>query len=112
MRIIIFLLANLIGVASASDFESRYYSSVFSGDLSWVSDAKPKTQPGISLKSKFNEHFLLRIDNTAIVALRGNTATQDIDMSSFIKKPSGSSPDCPTVILVHRLTRWGKLRDT
>ena len=44
--------------AEASDFESRYYRSVMSGDLSWVADAKPETLSEESLKSRFESVFL------------------------------------------------------
>lgn len=69
MRIILILLALMATAADASDFESRYYASVFAGDLSWVSDAVPETPAGSSLKTKFNDRFLRKIDNTLITEL-------------------------------------------
>lgn len=69
MRIALFLLAFVATDSIASEFESRYISSVFSGDLSWVADAEPKQASALALKAKFNERFLLRTESVEIAGL-------------------------------------------
>lgn len=69
MCTVLILSACLATVTHASEFESRYYAAVFSGDLSWVTDAEPQTPAELALKARFDERFLLRIDSPAIAQL-------------------------------------------
>lgn len=67
--ILLLIVANAANAANAEEFESRYYKSVFSGDLSWTLTAAPKTASGIALKTKFNEQFLLGAEGSEIAGI-------------------------------------------
>ncbi len=70
MRIAVVLLVFVTTSSTfASEFESRYFSSVFAGDLSWVPGENPTTPSGAELKERFDERFLLRVDTAEVAGI-------------------------------------------
>ncbi len=66
MRIVFTLFLFVATACSASEIESRYFASVFSGDLSWVAGTEATNTTDLALKSRFDERFLLRVDSVEL----------------------------------------------